>query len=619
MSDSSADTNELTTKESPKVTATASLNLEQSGQLFRETVNILPTKPDSRRKWDAAVVADLDQDGLQDMLLTEHGKAVELYWNNGGVFSEPVKVISGDTHGVAAADYDNDGLVELMISQGGGGGKKPRYPIEFEVSKDRKISKGKEFPLYQRTRGRAAKMMDADQDGDVEMVFSAFPLKSQPKGANYFYQNEQGKLIYDSILPQAKWLGYKMTVTDINNDGDPDVIFHGGDNIVAAVGGEGLSFSDQSKQVLGELADTTKVRSIAEIDFDNDGDMDLFLTRSKHQFYEERFYDEQNKRFAFFVRRQTFQFDDLTIDGDFILENLQMAYPHFDVFVGSNKTLVEFDAERSGERNLTLMSEQAKGWPQVQDKKGLYIGYLGNGVWRVGGETTSPTAGVIHNVVSRPSVIEPDLLPAKLLENRDGKFVDVTEQLGINIPEQTVSAVAGDFDNDGWSDLFVVRVGNMATENQQILLLNQQGKSFKLASAHGLVSKELGATGGGAELIDYDIDGDLDIIYNNERGRWHLYTNQLNNDNHFITVNVGHSPNKRVIAQGAKLQLKACGNNYVRIVGATSSPFSQGNNNQLHIGLGACSKVDSATISWSNGERQLIDVKKLNSTILVGS
>ncbi len=49
--------------------------------------------------------------------------------------------------------------------------------------------------------------------------------------------------------------------------------------------------------------------------------------------------------------------------------------------------------------------------------------------------------------------------------------------------------------------------------------MNQQRKSFTSAGNHGLISKELGATGEHSQTIDHDSDGDLDIVYSNECGR----------------------------------------------------------------------------------------------------
>ncbi|MDU0356301.1 VCBS repeat-containing protein [Paraglaciecola aquimarina] len=229
-----------------------------------------------------------------------------------------------------------------------------------------------------------------------------------------------------------------------------------------------------------------------------------------------------------------------------------MAFPNFDVYLGKNKTLYSFSEDKHGGHQVVLRPEQAAGWPQELTHKGLYIGYLGDGVWRIAGDTHSPTAGVVHNVISKPKVIEDALLPVKLFENRQGTFVDVTEKLGIDIRQQTTSATVGDFDNNGWSDIFIVRYGNMAQANEQILLTNQHGKSFVAATNHGLISNELGATGGGAESFDFDKDGDLDMVFANERGRWHLFENltnptvssQINSDanaKQFIMLEVGDS------------------------------------------------------------------------------
>lgn len=67
---------------------------------FSENSDIIPLEDRSRRKFDNAVIADLDQDGYLDLLLTEHSRRVELYWNNKGVFEKGKPFIFGDTHTV---------------------------------------------------------------------------------------------------------------------------------------------------------------------------------------------------------------------------------------------------------------------------------------------------------------------------------------------------------------------------------------------------------------------------------------------------------------------------------------------------------------------------------------
>lgn len=453
------------------------------------------------------------------------------------------------------------------------------------------------------------------------MITSAFPtLKALGHGNRLYERDSNLTFKFLEYLPHGDRFGMRTTLTDFNNDNDIDVLFYGGRNIVAAEGVEGNSFKEVTSDVLGELAKINLVNSVSEIDFDNDGDFDLFLTRSKHPFDAESDYDEENKTFYFFARRTAFNFDNLKIEGNLKVDNLQMAYPDFDIFIGSKKRKWERTNDKHGHHDFSLTPDEAQGWPEDTTAKGLYIGYLGHGLWRIGGHTNSPTSAVIHNVISKPETIKLKELPAKLLENRDGKFVDVSAEYGIDVKEQTTSSAVGDFNNDGWADIFVLRYGNPAQKTKQILYLNQKGKSFVRSESHGIVNKELGATGMGADAFDYDKDGDLDIIYANERGRWHLFTNNRSKDsNSFIEVNVGNSPSGKASSVGAILTLNACGNIYKRVVGQTSSSYSHSNNTYLHVGLGTCSAIENARVTWSNGETLVLDIDDLNEIYSAGN
>lgn len=297
-----------------------------------------------------------------------------------------------------------------------------------------------------------------------------------------------------------------------------------------------------------------------------------------------------------------------------------MAFPDFDVFAGSEKRKLEFDVDRHGHKDFMLKPTEAQGWPNARGARGLYIGYVGDGRWRIGGHTKSPTSAVIHSVVERPATTPQQELPALLLENQDGRFVDVTARLGISVLEQTTSSAVGDFNNDGWADIFVVRYGNPSQHNKQILFLNQGGKTFEQIADHGIISRELGATGGGAETIDYDADGDLDLIFCNERGRWHLFTNEnaVSPETNFLVVNVGNSPSGDQTPLGATLTVAVNGRTYRRVVGAGSAAFSHSANTHLHIGLGDSKAPMSGEVRWSNGETQAIAIDELNRTYEAG-
>ena len=589
-------------------------------QFSEANSEIIDLENRSRRKFDNAVIADLDQDGYLDLLLTEHSRRVELFWNNKGTFVKGEPFIFGDTHGIAIGDFNQDGFIDIMVQPGGGDGKNPRKVKYFHADKNRKITEGGKFTHFEGSRGRAAKLVDVDNNGSLDLITSAFPAIKYLDEGNVLYSSDKDlKFKFINYLPHADRMAMKTFLTDFNNDNIVDIIFHGGNKFVAIKGKEGLAFEDVTKEIFGDLANNSNlVSSISEIDFDNDGDMDLFLTRSKHPFDSESDYDETNKTFYFFARRKAFKYDNLKIYGDLKIENLQMAYPNFDVFIGKKKTLFKRENDQHGHHDLTITKEEAKGWPADTSKKALYIGYLGNNMWRIGGHTKSPTSAVLHNVVEKPEIIKLKSLPAKLLENRDGVFVDVSKEYGIDIFEQTTSSAVGDFNNDGWSDIFIVRYGHSASQVEQFLYLNQKGEKFTKVENHGIIRKERGATGMGADVFDYDKDGDLDIIYCNERGMWHLFTNNLKSKNNFIQVNVGDSPSGRVTAIGAVLILKTDNNIYKRVVGATSSPYSHSFNTYLHVGLGKNEKITEAKIIWTNGEKQSLTLTGINKIYQIG-
>lgn len=604
----------------PLKTTSTSASVENNALTFSENKEIIPLEDRNRRKFDNAVIADLDQDGFLDLLLTEHSRRVEIYWNNKGVYEKGEPFIFGDTHGIAVSDYDFDGRVDIIVQPGGGDGKNPRKPRYYHVNKDRTIEKGGEFKHFEKGRGRAAKFVDIKKDGKLDLITSAFPtLKALNKG-NILYTNDTDLTFkFNNYIPNADRMGMRTALIDYNNDGITDILFHGGGKLVL-VKGLISGFVEVTKEVLGEIAKTNLVNSVSQIDYDNDGDFDLFLTRSKHPFDAESDYDALNKRFYFFARRTKFDYNNIKIDGDLKIENLQMAYPNFDIFLGSKKKLWKRTNDKHGHHDLIVVKEEAAGYPNDTKKKALYIGYLGEGLWRIGGHTNSPTSMVLHNVMISPEVIKLKDLPAKLLENKEGEFTEVTTNLGINIKEQTSSSAIADFNNDGWADIFVLCYGESSKATKQILYINQEGKSFRRDENHNIITKELGSSGMGADAFDYDNDGDLDLIIANERGKWHLFTNNYaSSKNKFVTVNVGYSPTGKATATNAILAIKSCGQIYKRIVGDTSSSFSHSFNTFLNVGLGTCNKIESAKVVWTNGEKVDLEITKLNTIYQVGS
>lgn len=610
----------------------------QAQTLFSENQDALPSPKRASRKWDGPIVGDLDGDGWQDLLLTEHADKILIFWNEKGKFSQPDTLQTGDMHGTGIADFDNDGLLEVIIAQGGGNGSNPRKPKHIEITKARQLTGNKVLSHFEKGRGRAVKTLDANQDGNVDLFLTGFATPEQAKaGANHLYSNDgNGSFTFEGNLPYSQRLSYKTIVTNINDDDDPDVIIFGGGKMVAALGGLDFEFIDATKTVLGDAYKTTEVSAIAQLDYDNDGDLDLAISRAKHQFSNQLFYDKAQQRYAFFSRFQPLFIDGLTIDGNFTLVNLQMAYPDFDIYLGQNKTklniagrkdIKSYESDVSGSRALNIEPQQALGWPSAicpagvkmkylspESKPGLYIGYLGDDKWRICSQTRSPTAGVVLNVTDGPTPTSIEPLPVKLLENQNGHYAEVTAAKGIDIQQPTASVVAADFDNDGWVDLLFMQYGNMAMPHKPIMYMNNKGNGFVENKEHGIFINDLGATGAGADVIDFDKDGDLDLVTANERGTWRLFENHTSgqSSHHFLGVIVGGSPSGKATQLAAKATLQACGRQWQQQVGASSSAYADTYNNQLLFGLGDCTQVDSVKVQWTNGESALYTPKMVD-------
>jgi len=112
--------------------------------------------------------------------------------------------------------------------------------------------------------------------------------------------------------------------------------------------------------------------------------------------------------------------------------------------------------------------------------------------------------------------------------NHDGTFTDVAPELGIanvNQPGTGVSmgAVWGDYDNDGYPDLFLMKWG------KPLLFHNDQGKGFTDVSAQAGLPQWM--NGNTALWFDYDNDGRLDLFvggyYNEDVDLWHLTTTRI--------------------------------------------------------------------------------------------
>jgi hypothetical protein len=97
--------------------------------------------------------------------------------------------------------------------------------------------------------------------------------------------------------------------------------------------------------------------------------------------------------------------------------------------------------------------------------------------------------------------------PRQALYRNDGtgRFQDVTEEAGLALTTYGMGVTAGDYDGDGWDDLYLTGLG------RNHLFRNEQGRFRDLTSEAGVAGGE-DTWSSSAAFLDYDADGDLDLF-----------------------------------------------------------------------------------------------------------
>jgi len=91
--------------------------------------------------------------------------------------------------------------------------------------------------------------------------------------------------------------------------------------------------------------------------------------------------------------------------------------------------------------------------------------------------------------------------------NHDGTFTDVTEKAGIGTPCFANGGAVGDYNNDGWPDLYITCLG------ANVLYRNNADGTFTDVTSKAGVGDPRNSTG--ASFGDYDNDGFVDLMVTN--------------------------------------------------------------------------------------------------------
>ncbi|RKU33710.1 hypothetical protein C6496_21625 [Candidatus Poribacteria bacterium] len=181
--------------------------------------------------------------------------------------------------------------------------------------------------------------------------------------------------------------------------------------------------------------------------------------------------------------------------------------------------------------------------------------------------------------------------------NGDGTFTNVAEAVGVANEGVGWYASFIDYDNDGWRDLYVVNgdVDNSQKTNRNRLYHNQNGQFVDRADA---LNVTVDAVGRGATAGDFDNDGDVDFyIINNTNNT--LLQNDVNADNPSIKIRLRGTESNRdgvgtrvTVAIGNHIQTQEliCGTGFL----GSDSP-------ELEFGIPPDAQIGSVTLTWPSG------------------
>ena len=386
-----------------------------------------------------AAAGDYNGDGYLDIYLTNSVGPNSLYRNDGdGTFTDVAQtagVADSDatSYGIGWADYDNDGDLDLFVASFGASKLfRNEGPARGNVTfSDVTSQAGVGDPdANHRTMGVA--WGDYNADGFLDLLVvrhlveiggklaldtaglarASRPMALYHNNGDGTFSNVTGLLSEDLDYPSpVKGAGFKPAFIDYDNDGDQDLYIindFGAANYPNVlwrndgIGESGdVTFTDVSKESGTDLA--IFGMGMATGDYDNDGDLDWFLT----DIGASEFLENQG-------------------DGTFL-----------------NQT------ERTGTGRGAIprnwFDDNSVGWGTVFtdfDNDGLLDLYV------VAGQMDNDPC---FNMLHQPNAV--------FVNNGNGTFTDVSASSGADDPATGRGVAHGDFNNDGRTDLLVVNLG----------------------------------------------------------------------------------------------------------------------------------------------------------------
>ena len=422
---------------------------------------------------------------------------------------------------------------------------------------------------------------DNDSDLDLAVVFLNQPMRLYENRGDAGFVDIAAEL----SIPRTRGNPRSVAWGDYDNDGDLDIYVAYADGVNANQLLENQLNTGQSGFI--EVAENRgvdlvgNVRQLNFIDFDNDNDLDLHiaLRNASNVLYENREsqFTNQARSVGFFEPRRTVGtcWFDMDMDGD------------LDAFTtnqnGDRDGMYRNDGDRFVDVAIELNMDQSRR-PLIDGGVGCAVTDFDND-----GDLDLYVAEYGDDSLFR--------------NNGDGSFTDVAEAMGIAVHDHIVTGVWGDLNNDGLPDLYTVGYVNGRPGMPDYLFMNQ-GDHFENQIPDNI---RQGDTDHGVQLADYDNDGDLDISLaaNDPSGSHFIYRNELSqNTAQSVQVLVLDEQGSQVMA-GSEVRVYKAGTQDIlgtRLVD-TGSGYNAQNAMPVHVATLDATHVDIVVTTMSNSGR----------------
>lgn len=491
----------------------------------------------------------------------------------------------------------------------------PRFPnVAGELGLDRNNLAG------------GAVMDDFDGDGDLDLVTSSWhtaaPMSYHENLGNGTFRERSEAAGLSKMLG-----GLNVVQADYDNDGDLDLFVMRGawlraegrhPNSLLQNQGQGVFVDRTFEAGLGEVHYPTQTAAWA--DYDNDGDLDLFVGNESDKSFSapcQLFRNQGNGRFEDVAVEAGVTNDRYTkgvvwgdIDGDrwpdLVVSNLD----------GENRLYHNLGdgtfEDIAQEAGMTGPIRSFPAWTWDFDNDGCLDVFI------------SSYTGRVHDFVRHYLGLESQIeVPGHYRGDGNGGFENVAAAQGLLQPMLPMGSNLGDLNNDGYLDFYLgTGEPDISVIVPNLMFLNQAGNRFvdvTMAGGFGHLQK-----GHAVVFADFDEDGDQDVFEQMggakpvDAYRDALFANPGFGQRWVKIRLVGIESNRSAIGARIHLQFRE-GSRERSVYRHIGSGGSFGSNPlRAHIGLGGAEEVDRLEIYWPTSDtRQVFENLALNQTIEV--